>query len=227
MRAQAAINQAKGTLPGNLPILLALGVTYLTLDQPAKAVEPFAQVYKTELPDGQKLAETFYLDYAFACDAIGQTNRAEEVAGRGLDLYPESSDTLNFLAYSWAQQGVNLDKARDYAARAVQSKPGDAAYLDTLGWVCFKQKNYDQALEEVSKANGLMKDDPTITGHLGDVLDALGRRDEALEQWKKSFILDPDQAPVAARLQSLGVDLAPLRKEAEKNAAEREKSQKK
>ena len=59
-----------------------------------------------------------------------------------------------------------------------------------------------------------MPDDPTITDHDGDVLFKLGDEKQALPQWQRSFVLDPENAKVAEKLKARSIDLEPLRKEA-------------
>ena len=119
---------------------------------------------------------------------------------------------LNYLAYMWAVKGINLDKAETSVNKALEQQPRNAAYLDTLGWILFKQNRYDEALSSIMAANA-DQDDPTIADHLGDTLNALDRTEEALIHWKRSFALDPDNDSVREKLESRGVNMRKLRKE--------------
>jgi len=82
-----------------------------------------------------------------------------------LTYYPENADAMNSLAYLYAEQGIELDKAIDLVERAIESEPSNGAYLDTLGWIYFKIGETDKAIEFLEKASKLMLD-PVISMHL-------------------------------------------------------------
>ena len=71
---------------------------------------------------------------------------------------------------------------------------------------------------KIRKANELVEGDPTILDHLGDVFDAMGKPEQAVDYWKQSYIADPENKAVAEKLKSRGIDFKPLRKEAKKQA---------
>ena len=63
-----------------------------------------------------------------------------------------------------------------------------ASYVDTLGWVLFRQGRLDQALRELDRALALPGgDDPEIWEHRGDVLAAMGRQVEAVSTWRRAL----------------------------------------
>jgi predicted Zn-dependent protease len=111
----------------------------------------------------------------------------------------------------WAEKNVNLEPALDYIRHALDFEPDNGAYLDTLGWVLFKQGKYGAALENIQNARALMPHDPTIQEHLGDVLSALGRKKEALEAWKQSFLRGNANPAVEKKLREQGIDTEKLR----------------
>jgi len=86
-----------------------------------------------------------------------------------------------------ADRGIRLDEAKGYIKRAVDLDPHNGAYLDSLGWVYFKLKEYEQAERFLREAAELNDEDPTILEHLGDVYGKLGRYDEAGQYYEKSL----------------------------------------
>lgn len=88
---------------------------------------------------------------------------------------PNLSVALNNLAYTFAELGENLDEALSLARRAVDQSQGNAAYVDTLGWVYFKKGMLLDAEETMVGAlvreGGLQ---PTLRLHLAAVMDARG-----------------------------------------------------
>lgn len=160
------------------------------------------------------LSAQFYFWYAAACERDGQFERSEELFDKCLSLNPEHAEAFNYVAYMWAERGVNLDKAKEYVEKALSIVPDSGAFVDTLGWIYYMQGDYDAALNEIERAVSMLPDDATVIDHLGDVLLKLGEVDQALPKWKRSFVLDPDNEKVADKLSRHGVDLAPLRDEA-------------
>jgi tetratricopeptide (TPR) repeat protein len=170
------------------------------------------------------LTPSFFFWFGAACERNGEFDRAVGLFQRCIALEPAPADrvehkayvdALNYLAYMWAERGIELDQALAYVQRALAAHPQSAAYRDTLGWIHFMQARYDEALREISRAFDLLPDDPTITDHLGDVHDKLGHADDAVTWWKRSFVLEPENEKVAAKLLARSVDLEPLRQEAE------------
>jgi Flp pilus assembly protein TadD len=111
---------------------------------------------------------------------------------QALKLSPDQPFVLNYLGYSYADMGQNLDEARSMIERAAFRRPDDGAITDSLGWVLLRQGHADQAVKVLERAVELEAEDPTINGHLGDAYDAAGRKVEALFQWRRALTLKPD-----------------------------------
>lgn len=140
-----------------------------------------------------------------AFERTGQWAKAEADFFRALELSPDQPSVLNYLGYSWADMGRNLEKARDMIQRAVERRPNDGAIVDSLGWVLYRQGNLPEAVKMLERAAGLEPEDPSITEHLGDVYWAVGRRIEAHYQWRRALTLNPaaeDAAKLDAKIKS-------------------------
>ena len=87
-----------------------------------------------------------------------------------LDVNPKNAQALNYYGYMLADRGMRLDEARDMIQRALDQEPLNGAYLDSLGWVYFKQNKLEDAEAALRKAVEREPHDPTIRSHLGDVL---------------------------------------------------------
>ena len=87
--------------------------------------------------------------------------------------------------------------------RAIKAEPDNPAYLDSLGWVLFRLGRPGEALAPLEKAVRLLpKPDSTVLDHLGDVLAALGRKEEARKAWTQSLTVQPSEE-VRKKLDSL------------------------
>jgi tetratricopeptide (TPR) repeat protein len=117
---------------------------------------------------------------------------AEADFKKALSLSPEESLVLNYLGYSWVDQGQNLKQAMDYIRKAVKLKPDDGYYVDSLGWAYYRLGNLSAAVEHLERAVELKPDDPIINDHLGDVYWKVGRTLEAKYQWQQALTLKPE-----------------------------------
>ncbi len=153
-----------------------------------------------------------FFDRAVALDRTHQWNRAEADLKRALSLSPEQPFVLNYLGYSYAEQGRNLDPARRMLERALDQKPRDGAFLDSLGWIILKQGRVEQAIDTLQQAAELTPEDPTVNYHLGVAYWAAGRRVEAEDEWRRALILNPDPSDlpkIEARLHEAALGPAP------------------
>jgi tetratricopeptide (TPR) repeat protein len=117
---------------------------------------------------------------------------AEADFKKALELSPDESLILNYLGYSWVDQGMNLKQAMDYIRKAVKLKPNDGYYVDSLGWANYRLGNMPAAVEYLERAVELRPDDPIINDHLGDAYWRVGRRLEAKYQWEQALSLEPE-----------------------------------
>jgi tetratricopeptide (TPR) repeat protein len=104
-----------------------------------------------------------------------------------MEINPKHTDALNYLGYSYADRGVNLEEAHLLINKALELKPDNGYIIDSLGWVYFKLGKYDDALKNLLKAAEIVKDDPVIFEHLGDVYYSKGIPEKAREFWEKAI----------------------------------------
>jgi tetratricopeptide (TPR) repeat protein len=144
----------------------------------------------------------FYFQRGVAAERAGARDEAVGHFRSCLSLDSEYAPALNYLGYMWADQGENLAEAEGFVRRALAREPDNTAYLDSLGWVLYRQGRYHEALVPLESAAKLSPEpDPTIHEHLGDALSKLGRDQEAVRAWAKAAALDGASPALAAKLQ--------------------------
>ncbi len=144
-----------------------------------------------------------FYERGIALERSGQWPKAEADFEYALQLAPEQPNVLNYLGYAWVEQGHEVDRARQMIQRAVEQRPDDGAFIDSLGWVQLRQGDTAGALKNLERAVELQPEDPVINAHYGDALDAVGRRREAEFQWRRALNLKPepeDQARIERKL---------------------------
>lgn len=143
---------------------------------------------------------------------------AEADLKKALELNPDQPHVLNYLGYSWVDQGINLDQGLDMIRKAAKLRPDDGPIVDSLGWAYYRLGRYDEAVVELERAIELMPQDPVINDHLGDAYWKVGRRLEAGFQWAHARDLKPEPEDLTKIVQKLdkGLDAvdqpAPVRK---------------
>jgi len=123
-----------------------------------------------------------------------------------LEQHPDHADTMNYLGYMWAEQGVNLDRAADMLTKAVTLEPDNGAYLDSLGWAYFRQGKLELAEKYLNNAAQILPRDATVHEHLGDVLAKRGDTNRALSLYRVALTLDPeskDEAKLRSKIAEL------------------------
>ncbi|MAH83002.1 MAG: hypothetical protein CBB68_00625 [Rhodospirillaceae bacterium TMED8] len=114
---------------------------------------------------------------------------AEKDFLRALEFEPEQPFVLNYLGYSWIDQGLNLARAQDMIRRAVELRPNDGYIIDSLGWGYYRLGKFEEAVREIERAVQIRPEDPIINDHLGDVYWCVGRELEARYQWQRALSL--------------------------------------
>jgi Flp pilus assembly protein TadD len=136
-----------------------------------------------------------------------QWPKAEADFKKALELYPEQPLVLNYLGYSWVDQGLNLEEAFKMLRRAVELRPDDGYIVDSLGWAHFKLGQYPEAARTLEKAINLKPADPVLNDHLGDAYWRVNRRIEAHFQWNHARDMKPDPEDLPAILKKIEVGL--------------------
>ena len=120
-------------------------------------------------------------------ERMKQYDAAEGEFRKVLDMDPNNAGALNYLGYMLADRNVRLDEAQQLIAKAVQIEPMNGAYLDSLGWVYYRQNRLDEAADFLQRALQKISKDPTVHDHLGDVYFKQGKMREAIAQWQSSL----------------------------------------
>lgn len=198
-------------------------VTYLTLAQAYLRLgrwnDANAALDKAEALSG-KQDDKIYLYFLRGTidDKAGKKDEAETWFRKVLDIDPNNAQTLNYLAYMYAERGIKLQDALTMIKKAVDLDPQNYAYLDTEGWIYFKQGEYAMAESLLEKAVERNATDPTLHDHLGQALEKQGKLKPAVEQWERALVeygrslpADIDQEDVGRlhkRLESARIKLA-------------------
>ncbi len=133
-----------------------------------------------------------FYQYGIVLERSKRWDEAEVYLRRALELQPEQPYVLNYLGYSWIDQGVNLDEAMQMIRSAAAQEPENGYIIDSLGWGYYRLGDYESAVTHLERAVLLEPGDPIINDHLGDAYWQVGRELEARFQWSHALALDPE-----------------------------------
>jgi tetratricopeptide (TPR) repeat protein len=188
----AALKLAQDTVAAEPDSYLA----QVTLSDLLRADKKFAQSAQVIDPLiarlGDKADWRLYYMRGVALERSGEWPKAEADFSKALVLRPNQPEVLNYLGYSWVNRGERVNEGMALIQKAVDLRPDEGAYVDSLGWAHYRLGQYPKAVELLEKAVGLEAGDPEINDHLGDAYWRVGRRDEARFQWAAVLTLDPD-----------------------------------
>jgi tetratricopeptide (TPR) repeat protein len=193
-------------------VRLTLAGLYAEQGRHAEAAAAASEAIALLKPEPPEDAWRFFIGRAASLIELKRWPEAEADLKRAVEIAPEEPTTLNYLGYSWAERGENLEEAFRLIEKAVALAPNSGAIIDSLGWAHYQLGRYDEALPHLEKAASLEPADPTITDHLGDVYARLGRKAEAEFQWRRALELKPNEATRAAIEKKLSEGPAPALK---------------
>ena len=131
----------------------------------------------------------YYYNLAISQERAGAWDNAEKNFLQALKISPKQPEVLNYLAYSWLEKKINLDKAKEMLVEAVNLSKGRGYILDSLGWAYFLLKDFDKAEEILQTAYEKEPSEAVIYDHYGDVLWTNGKQIQARYVWQNAIKL--------------------------------------
>ncbi len=154
--------------------------------------------------DNDKLELDFYLYLAESFHALSEHNQSDVYFDKYLAIDSSNAYLLNNYAYYLSQRAEQIDKAFKLSRKSIEIEPLNPSFLDTYAWIYYLKSDYKNALFYIQKAYKFGgKTNAVICEHYGDIVLKANRREEALERWKESLKLNPNNAALQIKIQSL------------------------
>jgi tetratricopeptide (TPR) repeat protein len=201
--------------PNNPYSYYLLGLAYLDSGDYGRAQKNLEKVLELK-PEFYEV----HFNLGVMYDTNGKFDKAVPELEKAILINPNFASALNYLGYSFADRGINLDRAEELIHRALKEEPENPAYMDSLGWTLFKKGKYEEAVTYIGPAAEKSRD-PLILEHLGDAYVKLGKNAEAWEAYAKGFDRSPRSKSLKAKLKEMEKFLLPdtLRRKVLKRAA--------
>ena len=169
-----------------------------------EALDVFEEGLKSAKIDNPLLKSDFYGQIGDLHYFLGNKKAAFENYEKALKLNPQNLHVLNKYSYYLSLEGKDLDKAEQMSSITVKAEPTNPTFLDTYGWVLFRQGAYTTARIYIENAVKYSEEEPSaeIFEHYGDVLYMTGEPEKALEQWKKAKELGSDSKTLDEKIRT-------------------------
>ena len=189
--AKVSLEKLAAQTPDDVRPLVTLGDIMRAHKRFPEAVEYYNRVIAmTPKPESKHWA--YWYARGTSYERLKNWPAAEADLQRALQLAPDQPLILNYLGYSWIDQGRNLKQGMAMIERAVAAKPDDGYIVDSLGWAHYRLGNFRDAARHLERAVELRPEDPVLNDHLGDAYWRVGREREARFQWDQALSLKPE-----------------------------------
>lgn len=184
--AEITLKEAIKLDPDRPEFYLYLGLVYMN----KKELDKVEEVFNKGLDKDSANVE-LHFNLGVLYEKLDDMERLVEKMQTVLELNPGNTHAMNYIGYIYAVKGIHLDEALVYINKALETEPESGYFLDSLAWVYYKMKLYEDAEQTMRKAINSLHDDPLIHEHMGDILLELQKFDEAKDEWVKSLVYDP------------------------------------
>lgn len=197
----ALSDEVSRAAPDNAIIQFFTGTSYRLTDRPEEAVSWLERAAAS--PARRNFRSVIYGAIGDVKQDLSLWVEAGEAYEMSLRLDPGNHNTLNNYAYFLSQRGKDLERARDLSGRSLALDPENAAYLDTMGWIHYLQKDYEQALDFVRQSVDTGEAGPEVYEHLGDIYRALEDYENAKRWWEEALERDPGREYLKDQIEAL------------------------
>jgi tetratricopeptide (TPR) repeat protein len=226
-KAEKVLKKVNELTDSNIGVLLRMGLLYTEMQEHDLAIQIFKEAvrkypddynswyflglayeYAENYMEAEKTLlkaleireeEQIYFHMGIIYDRMGLSQKAIDMFQKCLRINPGHASAHNYLGYTWAEKGVNLEMAEMHIRKALEIEPGNHAYTDSLGWVLYKQKRYEESVINLKKAAS-MTEDAVIYEHLGDAYLRISKKEKAIKTYKKALKLEPENKRIKKKL---------------------------
>ncbi|NLI10987.1 MAG: tetratricopeptide repeat protein [Elusimicrobia bacterium] len=182
------LSKAYEKWPDNYELAYFLGLGYddLKEDKKSRFYLEKAVKLKTDYTDAR-------MQLAVLCERMKDTACFKENFEKVIEKEPDNHMALNYLGYSLADRGIDLEYSQKLIEKALSYQPENSAYLDSMSWVLYKKGDYNSALTYIEKALSGGEEDPTVLSHAGDIYFSLKDYSSAWKYYAISNLIKPDK----------------------------------
>jgi tetratricopeptide (TPR) repeat protein len=200
-QAHTLLEEQRMTYPERAEQLFSLEADLLVQEGDEKAALAVLNEELAQFPESTSLLYA----RSMAAEQLNDLALMERDLRLIINNHPENTTALNALGYTLANRTQRYTEAYELISRALALQPNEPAILDSMGWVLYRQGEYQQALGYLTRAYANFPD-AEVAAHLGEVLWVSGDTEAATLVWRGALMKDPQHQVLRETLQRLGVD---------------------
>ncbi len=154
------------------------------------------------LPENTEIKSDLLYRRGASYERLKDYSNADRDLLQSLEIKPNDAYVLNYLAYSWLERDIKIDKAIEMLENAYASKKDDPYIIDSIGWAYYLINDFNKAEKFLKKAVQLMPDDPIVNDHYGDILWKLDRKIQARYFWYMVLEMDGTETELIEQIQN-------------------------
>ena len=162
-----------------------MGLSNYQIKEYEEAEKYFVNALKIR-PDSKNILHSMAILY----DEISKFDKSDSIYIKLINIDSTDAQAFNNYAYSLVEREIELEKALDLASKAIEQEPNNSSYLDTIGWIYYKQNNFKKAQYYIEASLKINKDNAVVLEHLGDVLMKINRSSDAKDLYRRALSLD-------------------------------------
>ncbi|MDR2344066.1 MAG: tetratricopeptide repeat protein [Spirochaetaceae bacterium] len=140
---------------------LTLAYIYMITERPRMAEFELERLMKNGFKSVQ-----IYTMTAYAAWMQNDYDRAVKMYENALDIDPDNTTAMNGLGFLLVENGTNIRRGLELCRKAVDKRPQNAAYLDSLGWAYYKSGYLVEARQWLRRALDLAPRQKDISSHM-------------------------------------------------------------
>ncbi len=183
------LETALKVLPDDFRVNFFLGVSYSRLGRNSDAVRVLEKARQLNPRDVDAIAQL-----ALVYDGMKKFEESDALYEEAIRIDASNHLVLNNYAYSLAERGTQLERALNFARKAVETQPDNPSYLDTIGWIYYRLGQFAEAERYVKEAISKGEVSAVVYEHLGDIYFRMNQKDLAMEHWQMALKLDEANA---------------------------------
>jgi len=174
-----------------------MGLSNYQIKEYEEAEKYFVNALKIR-PDSKNILHSMAILY----DEINQFDKSDSIYIKLINIDSTDAQAFNNYAYSLVEREIELEKALDLASKAIEQEPNNSSYLDTIGWIYFKQNNFKKAQHYIEISLKINNDNAVVLEHLGDVLMKFNRFSDAKDLYRRALSLDKSNLRLKEKVSS-------------------------
>ncbi len=205
-RASDVADEGLTLFPGRLNLLRVASFGLIESYQNRKAIETLnetLQVQAEDAPEDSVLLGEILSALALVEGRLRNQEASDSLYALAIEADPDNSFALNNFAFSLAERSARLDEALELGLRAVANDPENPAFLDTVGWIYFKKKQFAEARDWITRAVDTGRASAAVYEHLGDTYDRLGDAAGARKYWQEALSKNPENMALQTKLEGI------------------------